>query len=88
MTKAANMKALEALHAKVAEVLRDALDGEIDGEGNVRPPSPAIIDKVLRFLPDNGVEPAKDIDNSALDTLAAKVQKFRDGDDEALELPN
>lgn len=76
MSKAAKLDALEVLHSAVADVLKTQLM-----EDDV---SPQMIAQAIKFLKDNGVEPAKDADTSALDALQSRVQKFTEGaeDDE------
>ena len=82
MSKAAKVDFLEQLHAAVARVLTDAMSGEIDEEGNERPPSPQMIAQAIKFLKDNGVEPARDADHSALNKLQEQVSKIANADDE------
>lgn len=74
MSKAAKMDALEALHAAVADVLKVQLQGE--------EVSPQMIAQAIKFLKDNGVEPAKDADTSALDALQERVNKFTSGEED------
>lgn len=74
MSKAAKMDALETLHAAVAEVLEVQLKGD--------DVSPQMIAQAIKFLKDNGVEPAKDADTSALDKLQDQVQKFAEGEED------
>lgn len=74
MSKAANMHFLEQLHNRVAKTLMDALGDE---------PSPQMLAQAIKFLKDNGVEPARDADNRALQALADKIGKLAaDGDTE------
>jgi len=76
MSKAAKMDALEALHAAVATTLKDAMEGKGDDA-----PSPQMLAQAIKFLKDNGVEPARDTDNSALQALADRIGKIAsDGD--------
>ena len=81
MSKAANMKVLEELHAAVAKVLKDALSEAEEA-------SPQMLAQAIKFLKDNGVEPAKDIDNSALDELARKVRSYGAGEGDPTDLVN
>jgi hypothetical protein len=65
MSKAASMGALEKLHATVAKVLNDELEaGEV---------SPQMLAQAIKFLKDNGIEPARDVENKALTALADKI---------------
>lgn len=77
MSASANMKSLEGLHALVAEVLTNALKSE--------EVVPAVIAQAIKFLKDNGVEPAKDVDNSVLNELSDAVQSFMDGEGDVPE---
>jgi hypothetical protein len=63
MSKAANMTTLEVLHALVAEALTEG----------VRERDPKILAEAIKFLKGNGVEPARDVDNSALNALRDQV---------------
>lgn len=74
MSKAARSDQLEALHATVATVLAAQLAGD--------DVSPQMLAQAIKFLKDNGVEPARDVDNSALDSLAKQIQSFKDGNDD------
>lgn len=65
MSKAASLSSLERLHSAVAEALAEDLEG-----GNR---APQFIAQVLKFLKDNGIEPARDADNAAVRALADKV---------------
>lgn len=75
MSKAASMDVLEQLHAAVAKTLTDALSGAEEV-------SPQMLAQAIKFLKENGVEPAKDVDNSALDALSEQVSKFVSGEDD------
>lgn len=66
MSKAANMTALEELHALVAEQLKSLVT-----EGD-----PRALATAIKFLKDNGIEPARDVDNSALRALSEAVGKI------------
>lgn len=88
---AANEKTLGDLHAAVAKVLTDALQGQqvagyLDPEtgeevpGQVIPPSAAIITVAAKFLKDNNItcEPAEDNELGALrDAMAERQRKLR-----------
>lgn len=63
MSKAANMTTLEVLHALVAEALTEG----------VRERDPKMLAEAIKFLKGNGVEPARDVDNSALNALRDQV---------------
>ncbi len=63
MSKAANMTTLEVLHALVAEALTEG----------VRERDPKILAEAIKFLKGNGVEPARDVDNSTLNALRDQV---------------
>lgn len=76
MSKAAKAEELEALHAVVAQVLREQLTGE--------EVSPAMIAQAIKFLKDNGIEAAKGSNNKALNELADKVSRLSEDDPEAL----
>ncbi len=68
MSKAASMGALEQLHATVAKVLNDELvAGEV---------SPQMLAQAIKFLKDNGIEPARDVENKALTDLADKINSL------------
>lgn len=79
MSKAAKLDTLEALHAKVAEVITKALDDD---------PSPQMIAQGLKFLKDNGIEPARDADNQALTALSERIAAFSQDDDAVEEMLN
>lgn len=66
MSKAAKMTALEELHALVAEALTEG----------VRERDPKILAEAIKFLKGNGVEPARDVDNSALNALRDQVNSI------------
>ena len=66
MSKAANMTALEELHALVADQLKSLVS-----EGD-----PRALATAIKFLKDNGIEPARDVDNSALRALSEAVSKI------------
>lgn len=71
----ASTKELEALHSLVAKVLKDELTAERrDDDGNKEPVSPQLLAQAIKFLKDNGIEPAKDVNNAALDALAQEVK--------------
>jgi hypothetical protein len=78
MSKAANVNYLEALHKIVAEALTTAIT-EATKE-DAEPVSPQLLAQALKFLKDNGIEPARDADNSALDKLALEVGKVTSGE--------
>lgn len=80
MSKAATMGALEGLHAAVAEVLTDQISGE--------DVTPQMLAQAIKFLKDNNIEPAKDVDNSALDALSEQVKKFQKGDADPRDFVN
>lgn len=75
MSKAASSDALELLHAAVAKTLTDAISGD-------ETVSPQMLAQAIKFLKDNGIEPAKDVDHSALDKLSEQVSKFTSGEDD------
>lgn len=64
MSKAAKMTALEELHDLVAKKLTEQVK-----EGDLK-----AISEAIKFLKGNGVEPARDVDNSALNALAEQVK--------------
>lgn len=71
----ASTKELEGLHALVAKVLKTELTAErTDENGEVIPVSPQLLSQAIKFLKDNGIEPAKDVNNAALDALAQEVK--------------
>lgn len=72
MSKAAKMDFLELLHAEVAKTLRNALKEE---------PSPQMLAQAIKFLKDNGVEPARDADNAALQALANQIGQIASSGD-------
>lgn len=74
MSKAAKLDVIEKLHAKVAEVLMTSLDED---------PTAQMIAQALKFLKDNGIEPARDADHSALNALSDKIGEIA-SDPEAL----
>lgn len=66
----ANMQAMEALHAKLAEVLAEGLKPQIDPEtGETLPPNAAILNVARQFLKDNKVEALVE-SNKPLQSLA------------------
>lgn len=73
MSKAAKLSVLEQLHAKVAQRMLTELDSD--------ELSPQMLSQAVKFLKDNGIEPASDADNKALDALAARVDAVLNGDD-------
>lgn len=73
MSKAAKMDVLEELHAAVAKTLKTALE-------DPSTVSPQMLAQAIKFLKENGVEPAQDVDHSALDALADQVSKFTSGE--------
>ena len=68
MSKAAKVTYLETLHKLVAETITASLKGE-----EVSAP---MIAQAIKFLKDNGIEPARDADNTALNTLVDAVNKI------------
>jgi hypothetical protein len=72
MSNAAKMDILELLHAEVAKTLRDALKDE---------PSPQMLAQAIKFLKDNGVEPARDADNAALKALSDEIDQIASSGD-------
>lgn len=68
MSKAASMGALEELHATVAKVLNDELK-----EGDV---SPQMLAQAIKFLKDNNIEPARDVENAALKKLSDTISNL------------
>ena len=81
MSKAASMGSLEGLHSLVAKVLTDQLE-------NVEEVTPQLLAQAIKFLKDNNIEPAKDVDNSALDALTEQVKKFQDGEADPRDFVN
>lgn len=71
----ASTKELEGLHALVAKVLKAELTADrTDENGEALPVSPQLLAQAIKFLKDNGIEPAKDVNNAALDALAQEVK--------------
>ncbi|MCH2199781.1 MAG: hypothetical protein MK081_13465 [Flavobacteriales bacterium] len=64
MSKAASMNILEELHASVAKKLKEIIKGD---------PSPQDLAQAIKFLKDNNIEPARDVENSALKALADEI---------------
>lgn len=64
MSKAASMGILEELHASVAKKLAEIIKGD---------PSPQELAQAIKFLKDNNIEPARDVENSALKALADEI---------------
>lgn len=60
------MTALEELHAEVTKQLTKAVQ-----EGDLK-----AIAEAIKFLKGNGVEPARDVDNSALNALREQVNSI------------
>jgi hypothetical protein len=76
MSNSASEKVLQLLHATVAEALGKALKEE---------PSPQMLAQAIKFLKDNGIEPARDTDNTALNALADTINSIEDeGDPDAI----
>lgn len=74
MSQSATLTALEELHQLVAEALKEG----------VRARDPRSITAAIKFLKDNGIEPASDADNSALKALNEQLNRLdldQDGDD-------
>jgi hypothetical protein len=67
MSKAASETSLQSLHSLVADVLAEQLS-----EGDA---SPQLLAQAIKFLKDNGVEPAKDVDNAKLTALSDKIKR-------------
>jgi hypothetical protein len=68
MSKAAKVTYLETLHKLVAETITASLKGE--------DVSAQMLAQAIKFLKDNGIEPARDADNTALNTLVDAVNKI------------
>ena len=49
---------LNALHSKLAKVLNTALDGSVDGDGVVTPPTASVLSVARAFLADCKIQPA------------------------------
>jgi hypothetical protein len=64
MSNSASEKLLQELHALTAKVLKNALNDE---------PTAAMLGQAIKFLKDNGIEPARDADNTALQALADQI---------------
>lgn len=75
MSKKATMAAMAELHRQMAEVLGLALQGEVDEEGNTRPPSAAVLAQVNAFLKNNNI--SADVENDpATKALAEAAHKL------------
>lgn len=74
MSKSATEDALQALHKLVADTLVSEIRAvHTDDEGKPKPKSPQLLAQAIKFLKDNGIEPAKDVQNEALDRLSKEV---------------
>jgi hypothetical protein len=80
MSKAAKVDYLEALHKTVAETLMSAMKGE--------DVTPQLLAQAIKFLKDNGIEPARDADTSVLDALAKKVGEIVTDEDALRDFMN
>lgn len=80
MSKAAKVDYLEALHKTVAETLMAAMQGE--------EATPQLLAQAIKFLKDNGIEPARDADTSVLDQLAKKVGEIVQDEDALRDFMN
>jgi len=80
MSKAAKVDYLEQLHKTVAETLTSAIKGE--------DVSPQLLAQAIKFLKDNGIEPARDADTSVLDQLAQKVSEIVTDEDALRDFMN
>jgi hypothetical protein len=49
---------LNALHSKFAKVLNAALDGSVDDDGVVTPPTASVLSVARAFLADSKIQPA------------------------------
>lgn len=72
MSKAADEAILQELHKLVADTLKTQLKDE---------PSPQMLAQAIKFLKDNGIEPARDTDNKALRALSEQIDKISASDD-------
>lgn len=76
MSKAANMTALEELHAEVTKQLTDLVK-----QGDMK-----AIAEAIKMLKNNGVEPARDVENSAIRKLSEQIAAINaSGDPDALD---
>lgn len=66
MSKAATMAQVEELHALLTEFLIKELRKD--------DPDPKLVNQAIGFVHKMGVEPAKDVDNSALNELTRAVE--------------
>lgn len=63
------MDALEGLHSLIAGYMKEDLQDELKR-------TPQLYAQVIKFLQANGVEPARDADNKALQELADEIGKI------------
>lgn len=77
------MDALSDLHAKLAEVLKDAVAETVDEEGRVQAPNAAILSVARQFLKDNAItaDLEKNKDLSELDERLNALPSFDDEED-------
>lgn len=67
MSKAASMAVLEELHASVAKALAEIVKDD---------PSPQALAQAIKFLKDNNIEPARDVENAALKALEETINNL------------
>ena len=75
MSKAANMTALEELHAEVTKQLTEMVKG-----GDLK-----AIAEAIKMLKNNGVEPARDVENSAIRRLSEQISQINADDPDAID---
>ena len=75
MSKAANMTALEELHKEVTEQLTLMVKS-----GDLK-----AISEAIKMLKNNGVEPARDVENSAIRRLSEQIAQINADDPDAID---
>jgi hypothetical protein len=82
MSKSAQEHELQALHAQVAKTLKDEIATDyFEESGEKKPKSASLLAVAVKFLKDNGIEPARGANNKALDELSRKVDEVTKGGD-------
>lgn len=68
---------MEALHAKLCEVIAEAIQDSTDADGNIVKPSASMINVARQFLKDNGIDSVATT-GSPLDKVRENLPDFSD----------